>query len=430
METKYFTQKKSSQKRNRILNILYIFFISGIIIISSFALKQTFASDINSDLLIQLTNSERKGSNIPLLKQDNRLTMAAYIKAYDMLDKQYWAHYGPSGENPWSYILYCNYNYTIAGENLAYDFSDSFKVHQSWMSSELHKKNILNANYTNIGIAVVDGFFQGKETTLVVQMFGSETNKIDIPIHADNIEDSIKILYPEEKSKINGTLHGVVGTTTYDEKQKIHISIDNENIGTTSISNGTFSIRTQYEKEGIHKLIAKIIENNQIINNSEVNFEIVAMGNKSLKNIYIDTNNILKFPYQDDIIDAKVISNATPISCSQINNEFICNLEKIDLEDAKLVIVYTNDRSVTMPIREIYSLVNNSTTQATSQEKSTLNSRPLDSYVIPIALTGVGVFELIRYSFTSNKTNSPGYKVFILLIGIYAYLTSKIGTII
>ncbi|HOU75506.1 MAG TPA: CAP domain-containing protein [Candidatus Dojkabacteria bacterium] len=430
METKYFTQKKSSQKRNKILNLVYVFSILILIVFSSFALKQTFASNISSDLLIQLTNSERKSSNIPLLKLDNRLTMAAYIKAYDMLDKQYWAHYGPSGENPWSYILYCNYDYTVAGENLAYDFSDSFKVHQSWMSSELHKKNILNASYTHIGIAIVDGFFQGKETTLVVQLFGSETNSSESQNYTENLEESIKILYPQEQSKINGMLHGVVGITKYNEDQKIHVSIDDESIGTSSISNGTFSIRTQYDKEGIHRLIAELNNNGKILENTEINFEIINMGSNSIKNIYIDNDNMLKIPYSEDIIDVKVISNSPPSSCPQINNEIICNMKDIEIPNAKLVIVYTNDRSVTLPVREIYSLANNSTILATTQETTKTTTKRYDSLLVPIALTGLGVFELIRYSFTPNKTGSSGYKVFILLIGAYAYLTSKIGIII
>jgi len=45
----------------------------------------------------------------------------------------------------------------------------------AWDNSPSHRENIVNTNYTDIGIAVVSGDFKGAQTTVVVQFFGSRT---------------------------------------------------------------------------------------------------------------------------------------------------------------------------------------------------------------------------------------------------------------
>ena len=68
-----------------------------------------------------------------------------------------------------------------AGENLAKGFRTAEGVHEAWMASPTHKENIMSPNYKDIGVAVVEGTLLGKETTLVVQMFGNQTNQIYKP---------------------------------------------------------------------------------------------------------------------------------------------------------------------------------------------------------------------------------------------------------
>lgn len=131
------------------------------------------ASSVSSQTLISMTNSSRQKAGLPPLKNNSRLTQAALLKADNMLEEDYWDHYGPNGETPWQFILEAGYTYTYAGENLARGFSTSEGVHQAWLASPTHKANIMNDKYTEIGIAVVNGTLRGQQTTLVVQMFGS-----------------------------------------------------------------------------------------------------------------------------------------------------------------------------------------------------------------------------------------------------------------
>lgn len=90
-----------------------------------------------------------------------------------MLEKNYFAHFSPEGVSPWHWLKTVGYDYSLAGENLAIGFLDSKEVHQAWLESSSHRKNILNPKYQEIGMAVLKGKFQDKEVTVVVQFFGT-----------------------------------------------------------------------------------------------------------------------------------------------------------------------------------------------------------------------------------------------------------------
>lgn len=134
-----------------------------------------FATDISPDRIIEVTNAKRQSAGLGTLTYDARLAQAAAAKAQDMMSKGYWAHFGPNGESPWDFILGVNYQYEYAGENLAKNFMDSGAVVEAWMNSETHRANLLNGNYKDIGVAMLNGNLLGEETTLVVQMFGTKS---------------------------------------------------------------------------------------------------------------------------------------------------------------------------------------------------------------------------------------------------------------
>lgn len=134
-----------------------------------------FASNITIEGIINDTNKERTARGLRPLRLDNRLSRAASEKGSYMLTKNYWAHNAPDGTTPWFFIQKTKYHYLYAGENLAKDFQNSKDVVEAWMGSKTgHRENILNVNYSDIGVAVTNGVLDGFETTLVVQMFGSE----------------------------------------------------------------------------------------------------------------------------------------------------------------------------------------------------------------------------------------------------------------
>lgn len=178
----FFRPQESNNFRARFLHSTFL-----IGILSAFLIFQTFVSgvaligpqilgyavNISPDDVVSLTNQRRQEAGLEPLRLNDQLTSAALAKAADMFTLDYWAHNSPEGKEPWTFIKNAGYNYRYAGENLARDFPDSGGVVLAWMASPTHRDNILSARYQEIGVAVINGTLQGRETTLVVQMFGS-----------------------------------------------------------------------------------------------------------------------------------------------------------------------------------------------------------------------------------------------------------------
>ena len=135
-----------------------------------------YASDIAPEEIVRLTNLERKSQGLSEVRLDSNLSAAAAQKAADMVARDYWAHVSPVGTQPWYFVSNSGYAYKYAGENLARDFADPDSVVKAWMNSPTHRENLLSSRYQDIGVAVIDGKLGGRETTLVVQMFGTKLN--------------------------------------------------------------------------------------------------------------------------------------------------------------------------------------------------------------------------------------------------------------
>lgn len=129
-------------------------------------------STITVERVVQLTNAERQKAGEVALSMSPKLAAAAQRKGEDMLSHDYFAHISPSGVTPWFWMQQQNYTYQVAGENLAIDFVEVEDVVAAWLASPTHKDNMLYQAYTETGVAVVTGEFQGGTSTIVVHMFG------------------------------------------------------------------------------------------------------------------------------------------------------------------------------------------------------------------------------------------------------------------
>lgn len=133
-------------------------------------LKDAKASGIDTDQLLSLTNKYRLKSGIGELTSNPTITSAAQAKAEDMFKNQYFAHYRPSdNKRGISFVKDFGYDYQIAGENLAVHYETSQDVFSGWQNSSLHRQNLLNKEFDEVGFGVVSGYFEGHETFFVVQ---------------------------------------------------------------------------------------------------------------------------------------------------------------------------------------------------------------------------------------------------------------------
>ncbi|MFE7062612.1 CAP domain-containing protein [Sutcliffiella sp. NPDC057660] len=105
--------------------------------------------------VIELTNAERRKNGLSDLKADSALSNVAREKSKDMKAKNYFSHTSPTYGSPFDMMRDFGITYNTAGENIAMGQRSPEEVVQAWMNSEGHRKNILNGNFTHIGVGYV-----------------------------------------------------------------------------------------------------------------------------------------------------------------------------------------------------------------------------------------------------------------------------------
>lgn len=132
-------------------------------------------TDLDTNEIINQTNIERKNidSNFVNLKNNNILATIAAIRVKDMFAKQYFEHNSPTGDNATKEAVANGYEYITIGENIALgNFEGSKGLVTAWMNSPAHRENILNKNYTEIGVSAVKGTYEGQTVWIAAQIFG------------------------------------------------------------------------------------------------------------------------------------------------------------------------------------------------------------------------------------------------------------------
>ena len=129
--------------------------------------------------VISQTNAIRVGQGLNEVSLNASLNASAQAKAEDMATKQYFGHAGPEGHRLAYWLSTVGYGYKLAGENLATGFSSGSAAMQGWINSPTHYANIIESQYTEFGVGIASGTFEGEQTVFIVQHFG--TPKVVVP---------------------------------------------------------------------------------------------------------------------------------------------------------------------------------------------------------------------------------------------------------
>jgi uncharacterized protein (TIGR03000 family) len=103
--------------------------------------------------ILDLTNAERKKKDLPPLKPNAKLFAAARKHSENMARQEKLAH-ELDGKKPSDRVKEAGYAGGFVGENVAYGVTTAEEVVAGWMDSEGHRDNILNKNFTEIGVGV------------------------------------------------------------------------------------------------------------------------------------------------------------------------------------------------------------------------------------------------------------------------------------
>lgn len=106
--------------------------------------------------VLRLVNVERAKVGCTPVRADAQLAALAGAFSADMAERGFFDHTDPDGDTPWARAEQAGVS-TLGGENIARGQADAAAVMASWMDSDGHRANILNCDYTTLGVGVQFG---------------------------------------------------------------------------------------------------------------------------------------------------------------------------------------------------------------------------------------------------------------------------------
>lgn len=102
------------------------------------------------DEVIRLVNIERQSYGLSPLSKNAAAVSAARIRAKEITLS--FSHTRPNGTSCFTAAGEVGLTYRTAGENIAYGYPSPKQVVTGWMNSDGHRKNILSASFSGIGV--------------------------------------------------------------------------------------------------------------------------------------------------------------------------------------------------------------------------------------------------------------------------------------
>ena len=109
--------------------------------------------------VVNLVNIERAKEGLAPLTIDTKVQAAAQVRAQEC--EQRFSHTRPNGTSFSTALKEQNVSYRSAGENIAWGQKSPQEVVTAWMNSSGHRANIMNKNFTTIGV----GYYENARGT-------------------------------------------------------------------------------------------------------------------------------------------------------------------------------------------------------------------------------------------------------------------------
>lgn len=103
-------------------------------------------------IVYDLTNSMRKRKGLPILAWSSTAAKAARKHSIDMAENSYFNHYNLYNKSPGDRLKEEGIYYQSIGENIISGYENAIISCHAWYNSPDHRHNILNKNYTSLGV--------------------------------------------------------------------------------------------------------------------------------------------------------------------------------------------------------------------------------------------------------------------------------------
>lgn len=104
--------------------------------------------------VLEIINSYRKDGGLEPLVLDDKLITVACARAEELAWSGRFSHYRPNGKYFSSILRDAGITKGSAGENIGRGYDSAEDVCEAWKNSETHYENIMNPEFTRIGIGV------------------------------------------------------------------------------------------------------------------------------------------------------------------------------------------------------------------------------------------------------------------------------------
>lgn len=112
--------------------------------------------DPEIEAFVQLVNDHRTSLGCERLTWAPVVARVAADHSEDMVDRSYFNHVNPDGDNPFDRLRDADVHFSRAAENIAAGQTSAQQVLGDWLNSSGHRTNIENCAYTQHGIGLVD----------------------------------------------------------------------------------------------------------------------------------------------------------------------------------------------------------------------------------------------------------------------------------
>ncbi|MCI8454077.1 MAG: CAP domain-containing protein [Lachnospiraceae bacterium] len=109
------------------------------------------SQDTYANQVVLLVNQEREKAGLSPLSINTTAAGAAMVRAQET--ERSFSHTRPDGRSFSTALTDAGLTYRTSGENIAYGQRSASEVMNAWMNSSGHRANILNADFTEIGVA-------------------------------------------------------------------------------------------------------------------------------------------------------------------------------------------------------------------------------------------------------------------------------------
>lgn len=108
--------------------------------------------------VLELTNAYRAEQGLAPLRLNLELSKAAQDYAERMAAESFFDHNSPDGDSPGDRITWAGYQWMTWGENIAVGYRTPVEVMKAWIKSPSHRQNLVNPNYSEIGLGFAVGY--------------------------------------------------------------------------------------------------------------------------------------------------------------------------------------------------------------------------------------------------------------------------------